>query len=176
MNALHESTRRLFIGLFPGPAVRAAIEAHRKTWAWPAGVRLTNGARIHMTLHFLGPVERAREPPLAQCLADVRMRGMTLLLRTPEAWRNPIAVLMPDEHEGLRALHEGIVRQVERAGFVVPPERWVPHLTLARRTRGAVPPGGMAPIAWQVNEFVLVCSHTAYPSRYEFIAHYPAKG
>ncbi|SEA15159.1 RNA 2',3'-cyclic phosphodiesterase [Variovorax sp. YR216] len=176
MNAIHEPTRRLFIGLFPDPAVRAAIEAHRKTWSWPAGVRLTNAARIHVTLHFLGEVEHSRESLLAARLADVRMHAMTLQLCTPQAWRNPIAVLMPDEHQGLRALREDIVRQVESTGFVVPPEHWVPHLTLARRSRGAVPPTGMAPIAWQVNEFVLVCSHTAYPSRYEFIARYPARG
>ncbi|WP_431276098.1 RNA 2',3'-cyclic phosphodiesterase [Variovorax ureilyticus] len=176
MNAIHESTRRLFIGLFPDPAVRAAIEAHRKAWAWPAGVRLTDAARIHLTLHFLGEVEGPGESRLAHRLADVRMRAMTLLLRTPQAWRNPIAVLMPDAHEGLRALHEDVVRQVERAGFAVQPERWVPHLTLARRTRGAVPPAGMVPIAWQVNEFVLVCSHTTYPARYEFIARYPVQG
>lgn len=176
MNALPEPTRRLFIGLFPDAAVRAAIEAHRKTWSWPAGVRLTNAARIHMTLHFLGDVERSRESLLARRLADVRMRPMTLLLGTPEAWRNPIAVLMPGPHEGLRVLREDIVRQVESAGFVVPPEHWVPHLTLARRTRGAVPPAGMAPIAWPVTEFVLVCSHTASPSRYEFIARYPSHG
>lgn len=176
MNAFHESTRRLFIGLFPDPGVRAEIEAHRKTWSWPAGVRLTNPERIHMTLHFLGEVERSRESRLAQELADVRMRGMTLLIRKPEAWRNPVAVLMLDEHEGLSALHQDIVRQVERAGLAVPPERWVPHLTIARRTRGAVPPAAMTPIPWQVNEFVLVCSHTAYPARYEFIARYPAKG
>jgi len=175
MNTIHEPTRRLFIGLFPDPVVRDAIEAHRKTWSWPAGVRLTNVARIHMTLHFLGEVARSRESLLAERLSGVRMRGMRLLLREPQAWRNPIAVLMPDAHEGLRQLHEDIVREVERADFDVTPGQWLPHLTLARRTRGAVPPAGMAPIAWQVNEFVLVCSHTAYPARYEFIARYPAR-
>jgi len=176
MNAIQEPTRRLFIGLFPDPVVRAAIEAHRKTWSWPTGVRLTNAARIHMTLHFLGEVEHSRESLLADRLADVRMRRMTLSIRKPEAWRNPIAVLMLDENEELCALHEDIVRQVERAGLAVPPERWVPHLTIARRTRGAVPPTAMTPIAWQVNDFVLVCSQTTYPARYEFIARYPAQG
>lgn len=176
MNSPSEPTRRLFIGLFPDPGVQAAIATHRKAWSWPDGARLTNLARIHMTLHFLGEVDAPRQALLARLLADVPMRAMSLRLGTPQAWRNHIAVLRPDEHEGLDTLHGEVVRQVERAGFAAPRDRWVPHLTIARKTRGAVPPAEPAPIAWTVREFVLVWSHMNYPPRYEVIARYPAHG
>jgi 2'-5' RNA ligase len=169
-----DPTRRLFIGLFPDAAVRAAIDAHRGAWSWPVGVRLTHPSRIHMTLHFLGEVEAAPQAALEALLAEVRIPRLTLTLRTPQAWRNGIAVLLCDEHEALRALHEDIGRQVERAGLATDHRPWVPHLTIARRTARAVPPAGCKPIVWSVEDFVLAWSR-AQPLRYEALARYRAR-
>ncbi len=178
MNDLPAPTRRLFIGLFPDPGVQAAIAAHRASWSWPPGARLTNVARIHMTLHFLGEVEAGREALLSRLLCEVPVHRMSLRLGTPQTWRQQIAVLRTQPHAGLDALHEAIARQVARAGFSIANERerWLPHLTIARRTRGAVPPADPAPIVWRVDHFALVCSHLRPLPHYEAIARYPAPG
>ncbi|MDM0072793.1 RNA 2',3'-cyclic phosphodiesterase [Variovorax sp. J2P1-59] len=168
-------TRRLFIGLFPDPGVQAAIDAHRSTWWWPRGVRMIVPARIHMTLHFLGEVAAAQQAALQQGLAEVPMHALTLVLRTPEVWRNPVAVLRPDEHEGLCVLHERLKQPLIHAGLVPERVRWTPHLTIARKCLGAVPPNEMSPIPWQVSDFVLVCSHMAPPAHYEILARHSVR-
>jgi len=172
-----EPTRRLFIGLFPEAVVRAAIDAHRRAWSWPPGARLADLSRIHITLHFLGQVSPARQAALEVLLAEVRMPRFALRLSTPQVWRrNQIAVLHCDEHDALRALHEDIGRQLVRADLPVEPGRWLPHLTLARKAAGAIPPAACEPIAWTVDDFVLVCSHMTQPLRYEVLARYRARG
>lgn len=110
-------TRRLFLALFPDPAVKSAIDAYRKNWWWPRGARPTALARIHMTLQFLGEVEAAQQILLQEGLAEVPMHPLALTLRTPEVWRNPVAVLRPNENEVLRELHERLKRPIVRAGF-----------------------------------------------------------
>jgi 2'-5' RNA ligase len=49
-------TLRLFIALWPTPAVRAAVAARRDAVGWPAGAAPVRNERLHMTLHFLGAV------------------------------------------------------------------------------------------------------------------------
>jgi 2'-5' RNA ligase len=176
MHPARESTRRLFIGLFPDPAVRAAVDAHRLAWSWPPGARLTSLPRVHMTMHFLGQVDPARQSLLETLLAEVRMDSLALRLHIPQVWRNQIAVLQCDENDALRALHDDIGRQVVRADLPVEHGRWLPHLTLARKAAGAMPPAACAPIAWRVDDFVLVCSHMARPLRYEVLSRYRAHG
>ncbi|MDM0112749.1 RNA 2',3'-cyclic phosphodiesterase [Variovorax sp. J22R133] len=167
---------RLFLGLFPDPAVQSAIDACRKNWCWPRGARPTALARIHMTLHFLGEVEAAQQIVLQEGLAEVPMHPLTLALRTCEVWRNPVAVLRPDENEVLRELHERLKRPIDRAGLAPERGRWIPHLTLARRCRGAIPPPEPPAIPWPVNEFLLVCSHMSNPVRYEILARHGSRG
>ncbi|MDM0104000.1 RNA 2',3'-cyclic phosphodiesterase [Variovorax sp. J22R24] len=168
-------TRRLFIGLFPDAEVQAAIDAHRRNWSWTRGARMTSLARIHMTLHFLGEVDAAQQAALQEGIAEVPMQALTLILRTPEVWRNPVAVLRPDEHEELRALHERLKWPLVDAGLTPEKGHWIPHLTIARRCLGAVPPDNPPPIPWQVSEFVLICSHMTPPARYEVLARHSVR-
>jgi 2'-5' RNA ligase len=103
------------------------------------------------------------------------MPALTVVLRTPEVWRNPVAVLRADEDEGLRALHERLKRPLIDAGLSPERGRWSPHLTIARKCLGAVPPIEPPPIVWPVDAFVLVCSHLAAPAHYEILARYRSR-
>ena len=161
--------RRLFIGLFPDPPARVAIARHRMRWAWPAGASLPQPQRLHLTLYFLGNVEQAVEELLREALRGVAVEPLSLVLRAPQVWRNGVAVLLPDENEGLLALHARIGRAIG-----TPDQRFTPHVTLARKAAQAYPPEASPPIVWRVNAFSLVWSQLGGRPHYEVRGRYPA--
>ena len=175
MTSAPAPTGRLFIGLFPDPGVQAAIDTYRRNWRWPRGARMVPPARIHMTLHFLGEVATTQQAALQDGLSEMPMQALTLVLRTPEVWRNPVAVLLPDVHEGLRALHERLKQPLLDAGLSPETARWTPHLTIARKCLGAMPPDEPPQIPWQVSELVLACSHLTPPVHYEILARHSTR-
>jgi len=169
-------TQRLFIGLFPDAAVRAAIDAQRAQWRWPPGVRLTESSRLHMTLHFLGEVPIASQVPLRESLGEVAVTPFDLSLGPGETWRNRIAVLRSDAPEALIDLHARIGARLALLRLAAAGMPWSrPHITIARRCAGAVPPGQAQPIPWRVTEFLLVRSRTAPPIRYEVLSCHAAQ-
>jgi 2'-5' RNA ligase len=135
--------------------VQAAIEGHRQRWQWPPDARLTPPSQLHLTLHFLGDVPADRLPQLQQALADVPLREMQLTLRTPELWM--VAVLRPDENEALRDLRRRLAFTLAHLDLHTEAD-WTPHVTLARKVDGALPPDAGSPVAWTVRDFALVCS------------------
>jgi RNA 2',3'-cyclic 3'-phosphodiesterase len=169
MHCLAEPTQRLFIGLFPPAAVLDAIAEHCSAWRWPPGSRPTPRPRLHLTLHFLGNVDAARQAALQAGLGDVPMLAMDLVLGTPQCWRGGVAVLRPDDDAGLRELRERLAPALQRAGLAPARGPWMPHLTLARHADQARPPEVLPSIAWRLDEFVLVWSRLAPSMRYEVL-------
>ena len=176
MSSALEPTRRLFIGLMPDASVQAAIDVQRQAWHWPPGCRLTRPQRMHLTLHFLGQVDPMRAAALQDALAKAPMSELALVLGAPQVWRNHVAVLLAQEHEGLRALHAGLALQLVRAGLVPARARWPPPVTVARDAAGAGAPADPQPIRWRVAAFALVWSRLAPDWRHEVLARYPASG
>jgi 2'-5' RNA ligase len=167
------TTRRLFIGLMPVDAVRAALVEHQRHWHWGGG-RPTPPSRLHLTLHFLGEVDLIREQVLREALAGETVAPFDLILRTPQAWANGIAVLCPDEQRALRDLHAGLAARLVLSGLAPLRSPWVPHVTLARHAPAAAPPEAMAPVNWTVVDFALVWSRLGPPARYEMLDRYGA--
>ncbi|AEG92583.1 2'-5' RNA ligase family protein [Ramlibacter tataouinensis] len=171
-----EPSRRLFVGLQPDTATQRAIAAWRDGWAWAARPSLVPAERLHITLFFLGEVATRDEPALRQALAATPMPPLSLALRTPAVWRNGVAVLLPDEHAGLRAQRERMRQSLQRHGFACGAD-WQPHLTLARKAAGARPPAGPAGFAFTLYEFALVWSQLpplVPAARHVVLARYPA--
>jgi len=138
---------RLFLGLWPGPEEHAALRQHLAQWQWPPPARRTPPERLHITLHFIGDVPADRVPLLRRELA-VPWAGCTLRLDRAEVWPGGIAVLeaqtVPDALADLQArLAEALVR----LELPVESRRYRPHVTLARKARGAKPPAADA-IRW----------------------------
>lgn len=165
-------TQRLFVGLLPPPVVQTAIEKQRLAWRFPPSALPTRRQRLHLTLHFLGEVEPACTAELRQALEEVRMEAIELSLCRPELWG--VAVVRPAESEALRALHARIALPLQRLGLPAG-GRWTPHVTIARNTRGAVPPDTAEPVPWLLRDFVLVWSRFLPWGRYEVLARYPAR-
>jgi 2'-5' RNA ligase len=171
MAASDPPTRRLFIGLMPDPAVQAALTDHARRWQWPQPSRPTAPERLHLTLHFLGNVQAHHEQALLQALLQVHMEPLELVLRTPHSFGGGIAVLLPEKNPELQELHRRFAPALQHIGQRIP-AHWVPHVTLARKAAGALPPQAPPPIRWPVREFALVWSKLTQPTGYHVLARY----
>jgi len=126
--------RRLFIGLMPDEAVRAALTAHQQLWQFGRG-RPTSAARLHLTLHFIGEIDATREAALRQALTGVEVVPFELVLRTTEVWSARTAVLCADPQPILTDLHALLAARLLQAGLAPRRDAFAPHVTLARRLR-----------------------------------------
>jgi 2'-5' RNA ligase len=160
--------RRLFIGLWPDEAVRAALVDHQRRWHWGGG-RPMNAARLHLTLHFIGEIDVARESALRQALAGIDVARFELVLRTTERWSGGIAVLRPDAQPVLGDLHTLCAQRLLQAGIAPQTGAFTPHVTLARNAPHAASPEAFPPIAWTVSGCALIWSHDA---RYDIVDTY----
>jgi 2'-5' RNA ligase len=170
-------TARLFIALWPPPAVRDAALRHAAQWAWPRRARLVREDKVHMTLHFLGAVPHDRVDALTAALGHAPFAPCDLRLDHGEVWPGGIAVLAcRDVPPELPALHRVLAAALRDAGLVPERRPWRAHLTLARQAQGAMPPEDGQPIAWPVRDYVLVESDLRPPSHYRILARYPLPG
>ncbi|NPC54516.1 RNA 2',3'-cyclic phosphodiesterase [Caenimonas soli] len=150
---------RLFVALWPDPATRAAIAQWQRTWDWPSRAAPVKAERLHATLHFLGDVPAQR---LGEIAAGLRgpFEPFELELGHGDVWPNGVAVLEPaDTPQQLERLHAALRDAVVALGLPVDARPFRPHVTLARRARGAKPPAPLARWCWRVDEgYVLVRS------------------
>jgi 2'-5' RNA ligase len=144
-------TARLFLALWPSPALSDRIARHDAAWQWPPAARRVAPEQWHITLHFLGAVPMLRIPGLAQVLA-VPFMPFELKLDRPEVWPGGIAVLgagaVPD---ALAQLHADLAAALHAAGLPVESRAFRPHVTLARHAQGAVRPAAPPPVLWRAD-------------------------
>lgn len=129
---------RLFVALRPPRPMREALLA---TMGDIPGARWQDDDQLHLTLRFIGGVDRHVAEDIAAALGSVSHPGFELRLdgigsfdrrgRVDAIW----AGVAP--HDPVRSLHVSVTRALTRAG--IPPEMraFVPHITLARLPRGA---------------------------------------
>lgn len=124
---------RLFVGLRPPPAIRAALTA---TMAGVPGARWQDDEQLHLTVRFIGEVEPRVADDLAAALAGVGGTAPVVRLaatgrferrgRTQALW----AGVAP--HDTLAALHRKVDAACVRAGLMPEGRAYLPHITLAR--------------------------------------------
>lgn len=164
---------RVFVALWPGPAVRTAIAASRDRWRWPAEARLVPDERLHVTLHFIGAVPRSRLPALTHALA-VPMRRFDLHGGAPEVWPHGIAVQRVEgAPPALLDLHRTLGEAITSLGFPLEARPYAPHVTLARHAPGATLPPRPERWRWSVAGYRLVESLPGGEG-YRSLARYPA--
>lgn len=144
---------RLFVAVWPPPAVVTALEALERRAL--AGVRWTTAQQWHVTLRFLGAVEdpdavvrrlaAARLPP-ARAVAGPAARRLG-----SSVWCLPV--------NGLDEVAAGVVAATEGIGVVPDDRAFRGHLTLARfRSPKAVFPFLVLDATWAVGEVTVVAS------------------
>ena len=147
---------RLFLALWPDPAMRHLLAAWRDAWGWPKGAAPVPSDKLHVTLHFLGGLPGER---LQEFLDGVRVpfAPFQLDLRTDAVWHNGIAVLEPEHAPPeLPALHARLSEALLALGLHPESRPYRPHVTMARRAHGALLPANGPPIAWDVRGYALV--------------------
>lgn len=174
MAAPEPAAQRLFIALWPDDASRQALLCRQHEAAWPAGARLTRPADLHLTLHFLGAVPWDRQAALQRALATASstpVPELSLQLDRFTVWPNHVAVMLADAPDAaLLRLHQRIGAALQAEGFVLEGRPWQPHVTLARKARGAAAAAAAGegakapcpPVAFTAREFVLVESRGGY--------------
>jgi len=129
---------RLFVALELPPAMRDILLA---AMGGVAGARWQRDDQLHLTLRFIGEVDRHGAADIAAALAAVRMAPLELQLarigsfvhrgRVDSIW----AGVTPEDDVAALAKH--INEAVARVGIAAESRAFVPHVTLARLGRHA---------------------------------------
>jgi 2'-5' RNA ligase len=149
LSPLPTTAQRLFVALWPPPAVVAATQsALARLTTQTTAIRWVAPAQLHLTLRFLGETPPARATALAAGLAGLASQHPCFPLQTAglgvfPLGRRPPRILWLGLSGNLPAL-TALVEQVERLAVTLgwPPTTspFVPHLTLGRhRDRPAEP-------------------------------------
>ena len=152
------------------------------------GARWVEPENLHITLRFIGEVDRHRANDIADLLAgirfapfDVRIEGLGSFDRkgvVDTLW----AGVQP--RDPLAQLHRKVDRACVRAGLAPEGRAYLPHVTLARFGRsGGLVDGflavhaGLSSPAFRVDGFSLFESRIGHDgARYEAVADYPGDG
>lgn len=159
--------RRLFVAIRPPEPIRALLLT---AMGGVSGARWQSEDQIHLTVRFIGEVDRHQARDIDAALAGIHhprfgisLDGIGTFGRRgqPEAVWAGVA-----PHEPVKRLHEKVDRAAERVGF--PPEQrtYIPHITLARLKRSSGPVGGLLEQSGGLrSEPFLVDSFSLYESR-----------
>ncbi|MFC5459504.1 RNA 2',3'-cyclic phosphodiesterase [Massilia niabensis] len=165
-------TSRLFVALWPDPAIRHALRERRDCWDWPRGASPVDTSKLHMTLHFLGGIPTERVAELQAGLA-VPFTPFSLSIGIPKLWSHGIAVLEPHvEPPELLALHANLSEALVALGLEPEARTFRPHVTLARRATNAVVPPEADKLAWDIAGYALVESKPGNGGGYTVLQEY----
>lgn len=158
-DGLNESAR-VFFALWPDADCRVLCDEESRRLHALAGGRRTRADTLHLTLVFLGGIERARIPALIDVARAAAGRSFVLNLDRARCWRhNGIAFLAPSELPGaLSELVGALESGLAATGFQFDRRPYKAHMTMLRKAdctpmrEHAIP----QPIVWTLGEYVLV--------------------
>jgi len=129
---------RLFVAARPPPAIRTLLTA---VMGGVRGARWQSDDQIHLTLRFIGEVDRHRAEDVHAALGAIHHPAFELAvsgLGTFERRRRPEVIWAGvSPHAPLKALHKKIDQAIARVGVEPDRRTYFPHITLARLDRGA---------------------------------------
>jgi RNA 2',3'-cyclic 3'-phosphodiesterase len=149
---------RVFFALWPDDGVRDALAAAAIAAQARTGGRAIGADKVHLTLFFVGAIDRARIPALEAAAASMRSNAFELALDSLGYWRhNGIVWCGPARCPTALALLAADLRSaLERQGVRTEERAYAPHITLVRDAARAPRDVVFAPCVWQARDFVLV--------------------
>ncbi|SCW36719.1 2'-5' RNA ligase [Sphingobium faniae] len=173
---------RLFVAIRPPLFIRSRLLGLMEG---VSGARWQNDDQLHLTLRFIGEVERHIAEDLADLLRSVRFSPFSIELagvgrfekngRADSLW----AGVQP--REPLAALHRKMDHLCVTLGLKPEARAYLPHITIARCGRSTAPTdpfmernAGLTSVPFAVEGFSLYESHLGGEGAiYNRIAHYP---
>lgn len=173
---------RLFVAIRPPLAIRQLLLG---AMGGIGGARWQSEEQLHLTLRFIGEVDRHRAGDIHAALGAVHHPPFQLALNGIGAFERRgfadavWAGVIP--HAPLRALHKKLDSALARVGIAPEGRAYLPHITLARLKRGAGPlgsfleqSGGLTSSAFTVDSFALFESDlTEEAAVYSIVERYP---
>jgi 2'-5' RNA ligase len=166
---------RLFFALWPDATQRGELYRLARCLHSGCGGRVTRRDKLHLTLVFLGNVERERISQLVSLAKQPRIPRFELEFGVMGYWRHnrivwaaPVAI--PPALSELVAALEDIL---QTAGFRFDRRPYAPHVTLIRDARA---PNQLPRMnsRWEISQFSLVQAvRDELGSRYEIVANWP---
>lgn len=151
------NTSRLFFALWPDDKTRQklaqlnkSIKAERFKWVQPHN--------LHVTLVFLGQVDKNVELSIKQLAAGIIVQPFELTFDRLSFWSRPKILCLtcrqpvPEEASMLAVALE---RMAANCGLQTDTRPYTPHITLARHAR-YLPDVKIEPIIWRADAFCLV--------------------
>lgn len=175
---------RLFAGFGLPPDIRARLLA---LMGGVPGARWQDDEQLHLTLRYIGEVERPLAEDVALALGQVDFTAVEIALAGVGAFDRKARVnalwagVTP--HEALGQLHRKIDQALVRLGQQPEHRAYHPHITLARLSAPlpAAEPflaaqAGLTSAPFVLDRFTLFESHLGHAgARYEAIAYYPLR-
>lgn len=176
---------RLFVALRPPSDIRELLF---DAMDGIGGAQWQDDEQLHLTLRYIGKVERRVAEDVAVALESVRSAPVTLAIsgvgsfadrgRSDAVW----AGVAP--RDGVTALHKKIDAALVRIGLAPEGRAYQPHITLARLGKGAEPvdrflteQAMLRSVPFTLEHFLLFESHIGNGgATYEAVARYPMTG
>ena len=155
---------RLFVAIRPPRPIREML---LDVMGGVVGARWQNAEQLHLTLRFVGEVDRHIAADLAASLGAIRQPPFQIALDGIGSFARRgggSAVLWAGvtPHDELKALNKKVEQACQRAGLEAERRAYSPHITLARLKSGAGPirhlieaDGGLASEPFTVESFWL---------------------
>ncbi len=168
---------RVFFALWPDADIQQALFALAKQQ--PTGkARLMRRETLHMTLQFIGEIERSRLPELMKAASKVKapIAPFTMTLNQLLFWKhNKIAYAAPSaDVPELTLLVKTLKRELAAEKVLSTHDKFSAHITLMRNVEHMTEARIITPVIWSVNKFVLVESISdKQASRYQILKEWP---
>jgi RNA 2',3'-cyclic 3'-phosphodiesterase len=166
---------RCFFALWPAAAVRDALAQWTQGARKECGGRATAAEKIHLTLAFLGNVERSRIDELRAAAAVIAGERFTLALDQAGYWRHNRIVWAgaTEVPPALTMLVSALGERVKGLGYRLEERPYAAHITLLRNARRGASPA-LPLLRWAADEFTLVESKLGERgSRYVIVDRWP---
>lgn len=175
---------RLFVALRPPTALRRhcldAIAGGPPGWAWQ------REDQLHVTLRFIGEVERPLAEDIATALDSIHASPVDLGIHGVgffDQGAHGVLFARAVPRDPLESLHKKVDRALVSVGLESERRAFLPHITLARRRKAATDPAvwleahaALSAPPEPVDGFILYESHLGHGgAHYEEVARYPAK-
>lgn len=151
---------KVFFAVWPDTAAQERLGLLAEEIMSICGGRKISASLMHLTLVFIGYVDKQRLEKLRMIANEVKQFSFDLTVDEIQYWQHNRIVHAGPKHCPLElsALVNDLQDKLSQAGFSIEKRRYIPHVTLVRKALCKAMPNLTTSITWHVNEWALVQS------------------